>query len=128
MLIGVPKEIKSNEHRIGLTPAGVRELVHNGHQVMVQRDGAQTIGFDNSHYEQAGAEIVENELLLHALRAHSSQHPGRDEIVAVDHVVLPHNGHWGQYPGNPVLVGYHPAPPVEGDVHQTIMQRSSLGA
>jgi alanine dehydrogenase len=59
MLIGVPREIKSNEHRIGLTPAGVRELVHHGHQVMVQRDGALTIGFDNSHYQQAGAEIID---------------------------------------------------------------------
>ena len=59
MLIGVPKEIKSNEHRIGCTPAGVRELVHHGHQVMVQRGGALTIGFEDGHYEQAGAEIVE---------------------------------------------------------------------
>ncbi len=58
MLIGVPKEIKNNEYRIGLTPTGVRELVHNGHQVMVQRDGALTIGFENAHYEKAGAEIV----------------------------------------------------------------------
>ena len=60
MLIGVPKEIKSNEHRIGCTPAGVRELVHHGHQVMVQRGGALTIGFEDAHYEQAGAEIVES--------------------------------------------------------------------
>ena len=59
MLIGVPKEIKSNEYRIGLTPAGVRELAHHGHQIMVQRDGALTIGFENVLYEQAGAEIVD---------------------------------------------------------------------
>ena len=59
MLIGVPREIKSNEYRIGLTPAGARELVHHGHQVMVQRDGALTIGFENVHYEKAGAEIVD---------------------------------------------------------------------
>ena len=59
MLIGVPKEIKSNEHRIGLTPVGVREMVHHGHQVMVQRGGALTIGFEDIHYEQAGAEIVD---------------------------------------------------------------------
>jgi alanine dehydrogenase len=58
MLIGVPKEIKSNEHRIGLTPVGVRELVHHGHQVMVQGNGALTIGFEDAHYQQAGAEIV----------------------------------------------------------------------
>lgn len=58
MLIGVPKEIKNNEYRIGLTPAGVRELVQQGNSVMVQRDGAADIGFGNELYEQAGAEIV----------------------------------------------------------------------
>ena len=59
MLIGVPKEIKNHEYRTGLTPGGVKELVHNGHQVMVQQDGGKSIGFDNEQYQQAGAEIVE---------------------------------------------------------------------
>jgi alanine dehydrogenase len=59
MLIGVPKEIKNNEYRIGLTPAGVRELVQQGNAVLVERDGALAIGFENEHYEQAGAEIVD---------------------------------------------------------------------
>ncbi|MEH6609471.1 MAG: alanine dehydrogenase [Halioglobus sp.] len=59
MLIGVPKEIKNHEYRIGLTPGGVKELVHNGHQVMVQLDGGKSIGFDNEQYQQAGAEIVD---------------------------------------------------------------------
>jgi alanine dehydrogenase len=58
MLIGVPKEIKSNEHRIGLTPAGARELVHHGHQVLVERGGALSIGFEDDHYRQAGAAIA----------------------------------------------------------------------
>ena len=58
MLIGVPREIKNHEYRIGLTPAGVRELVHDGHQVMVEEDGAAAIGFDNDQYRDAGAEIV----------------------------------------------------------------------
>ena len=44
MLIGVPKEIKNHEYRIGLTPSGARELVSNGHQVIVQRDGGKAIG------------------------------------------------------------------------------------
>ena len=43
MLIGVPKEIKNHEYRIGLTPAGARELVNNGHKVMVQKDGGKAI-------------------------------------------------------------------------------------
>ncbi|MFT6285761.1 MAG: alanine dehydrogenase [Alcanivorax sp.] len=59
MLIGVPKEIKNHEYRIGLTPGGVKELVQNGHQVMVQFDGGKSIGFDNAQYQQAGAEIVD---------------------------------------------------------------------
>ena len=59
MLIGVPKEIKNHEYRIGLTPAGVKELVQHGHQVLVQRDGGAAIGFDDEQYRQAGAEIVD---------------------------------------------------------------------
>ena len=58
MLIGVPREIKNHEYRIGLTPAGVRELVHDGHQVMVEQDGGTAIGFEDSQYREAGAEIV----------------------------------------------------------------------
>jgi len=59
MLIGVPKEIKNNEYRVGLVPGSVRELVANGHQVMVQRKAGAGIGFDDVVYEQAGATIVE---------------------------------------------------------------------
>jgi len=59
MLIGVPKEIKNHEYRIGLTPAGARELISHGHKVMVQRDGGKAIGFGNEMYEKAGAEIVD---------------------------------------------------------------------
>jgi alanine dehydrogenase len=58
MLIGVPKEIKVHEYRIGLTPASVRELIHHGHEVLVQRNGAQTIGLTDEMYIEAGAQIV----------------------------------------------------------------------
>lgn len=58
MIIGIPKEIKNHEYRIGMTPAGVRELVHNGHTVLVQHDGGAAIGFDDASYLDAGAEIV----------------------------------------------------------------------
>jgi alanine dehydrogenase len=57
MLIGVPKEIKNHEYRIGLTPAGARELVANGHQVAVQKDGGKGIGLTDDMYRKAGAEI-----------------------------------------------------------------------
>ncbi|SLN11784.1 alanine dehydrogenase [Oceanibacterium hippocampi] len=59
MLIGVPKEIKTHEYRIGMTPSAVREAVHNGHKVLVQKDGAARIGFDDENYRAAGAEIID---------------------------------------------------------------------
>ena len=58
MKIGVPKEIKVHEYRVGLVPAGVRELVDAGHQVVVQTGGGAGIGFEDSHYQAAGATIA----------------------------------------------------------------------
>ncbi|MDO7639249.1 MAG: alanine dehydrogenase, partial [OM182 bacterium] len=58
MLIGVPKEIKNHEYRIGLTPAGVRELVGAGHQVLVETQGGTAIGLTDEQYVEAGAEVV----------------------------------------------------------------------
>jgi alanine dehydrogenase len=60
MLIGVPKEIKNQEYRIGLTPAGVVELVTRGHEVIVENNGAAEIGFENEQYQSAGASIVDS--------------------------------------------------------------------
>ena len=59
MLIGVPKEIKNHEYRIGLTPGGVRELVVNGHEVIVENNGGAAIGFSNEEYMAAGAKIID---------------------------------------------------------------------
>ncbi len=58
MLIGVPKEIKVHEYRVGLTPAGVRELIAHGHQVIVQTQAGTGIGIADALYEAAGASIV----------------------------------------------------------------------
>ena len=58
MLIGVPKEIKNHEYRVGLVPSSVRELVANGHQVIVEHNAGAGIGFDDSVYENAGATVV----------------------------------------------------------------------
>ena len=58
MLIGVPKEIKSDEYRVGLTPESVLSLVDAGHQVMVLTDAGLGIGKDDQDYLKAGAEIV----------------------------------------------------------------------
>ncbi|MBI5278413.1 MAG: alanine dehydrogenase [Burkholderiales bacterium] len=59
MLIGVPKEIKNHEYRVGLTPASVRELVVHGHQVLVQSGAGAAIGLADDQYRTAGAQIVE---------------------------------------------------------------------
>ena len=58
MLIGVPKEIKNHEYRVGMTPAGVREVVHHGHQVIVETKAGSGIGMDDSVYEAAGATVI----------------------------------------------------------------------
>ena len=60
MLIGVPKEIKNHEYRIGMTPAGVREVIAAGHQVMLQKDGGTAIGLTDAMYVAAGASIIDN--------------------------------------------------------------------
>jgi alanine dehydrogenase len=57
MRIGVPKEIKVHEYRVGLVPAGVRELVDAGHQVLVESGAGAGIGFGDSDYRSAGASI-----------------------------------------------------------------------
>jgi alanine dehydrogenase len=55
MLIGVPREIKVREYRVGLTPTNVREVVAHGHQVVVERGAGAGIGMTDAHYEAAGA-------------------------------------------------------------------------
>ena len=59
MKIGVPKEIKPQENRIGLTPDSVKTLVSEGHQVLVENDGGFEAGFDNNQYKSAGAKIFQ---------------------------------------------------------------------
>jgi alanine dehydrogenase len=58
MRVGVPKEIKVLENRVGLTPGSVRELVHHGQSVVVEHNAGQGIGMDDDAYRRAGAEIV----------------------------------------------------------------------
>ena len=59
MKIGVPKEIKPQENRIGLTPDSVKNLVSNGHDVLVENNGGFEAGFENSAYTSAGAKIID---------------------------------------------------------------------
>lgn len=58
MKIGIPKEIKNNENRVGMTPAGVAELVKHGHKVMVEHTAGEGSGFADKDYVAAGAEII----------------------------------------------------------------------
>jgi alanine dehydrogenase len=58
MIIAVPKEIKTNENRVALTPAGTLELTKRGHQVYIQQSAGENSGFPDSEYEAAGASIL----------------------------------------------------------------------
>lgn len=58
MLVGVPKEIKDNEYRAGMVPSSVHELVHHGHEVLVQEGLGLGIGLSDEEYKQSGAKIV----------------------------------------------------------------------
>ena len=58
MIIGIPKEIKNNENRVGMTSSGVKELVKHGHKVYVQHTAGEGSGFADEEYVKAGAEIL----------------------------------------------------------------------
>ena len=58
MIVGLPKEIKDNEYRVGLTPAGVRALTDAGHPVIVEKGAGDGSGFEDALYQKAGAEII----------------------------------------------------------------------
>ena len=58
MLIGVPKEIKDHEYRVGVTPAGAHALVQHGHEVLVEAQAGARVGFPDAEYQAAGARIV----------------------------------------------------------------------
>lgn len=60
MLVGVPKEIKNNEFRVGMTPASVREMVAHGHQVVVESEAGSGIGATNADYIAVGASIIDD--------------------------------------------------------------------
>lgn len=66
MIIGVPKEIKISENRVGLTEAGVRQLVKEGHTLLVEKDAGVGSGILNQQYEKAGAKIVDTKAEVYA--------------------------------------------------------------
>jgi alanine dehydrogenase len=60
MHVGIPKEIKDHEYRVGMTPPGVRELTRRGHEVLIQTGAGHAIGIDDQDYISAGAGIADN--------------------------------------------------------------------
>jgi alanine dehydrogenase len=60
MIIGVPKEIKNNENRVAITPAGVMSFINAGHKVIIEKDAGIGSGFTNEDYANAGAQIIDN--------------------------------------------------------------------
>ena len=58
MIVGIPKEIKNNENRVSLTPAGTHELVQRGHTVYIQHTAGINSGFSDEEYEKVGARIL----------------------------------------------------------------------
>jgi alanine dehydrogenase len=66
MLVGVPREIKDNEFRVGLTPGAVRELSSHGHKIVVQAGAGTAIDLDDEQYRAAGAEIVPDAATVYA--------------------------------------------------------------
>ncbi len=79
MIVGVPKEIKSNEYRVGITPAGVSEFVRRNHPVLIEQNAGVGSGFSDDDYQAAGASIV----------AHASDVYGKAEMIYKVKEILP---------------------------------------
>lgn len=79
MKIGVPKEIKTHEYRVGLTPGAVREYVAAGHSVLVEHGAGLGIGADGTDYQRAGAEIAPDASAVFAAFALRKPLPRRPE-------------------------------------------------
>jgi alanine dehydrogenase len=102
MLVGVPKEIKVHEYRVGLTPGSVREMVAAGHAVVVERGAGTGIGMDDDAYIRAGARIADTAAQIFA---------SADMIVKVKE---PQPSEWGMLrPGQILFTYLHLAPDPE---------------
>ena len=112
MRIGVPKEIKDHEYRVGVTPAGVAALTASGHEVLVETAAGARIGFNDALYEAAGAMIA-----------------GRTEIYACDMIVKvkePQPSEWPLLRAGQILFCYlHLAP--DPDLTRGLLERKIIG-
>jgi len=99
VIVGLPKEIKDNEYRVGLTPAGVRALTDAGHQVNVEKNAGEGSGFDDALYQKAGAQIINSADDIWA---------GADMIVKVKEPIAPEYPRMGE--GHLLFTYLHLAP------------------
>ena len=60
MIVGVPREIKDSEYRVGLVPSGAHQLTEDGHQVVIESGAGAGSGFEDDEYQEAGATIASN--------------------------------------------------------------------
>lgn len=96
MLIGIPKEIKNNENRVALTPAGVHSLVSRGHRVLIETNAGLGSGFTDADYQKQGAEIVATageawaaELVVKVKESLSSEYGYlRDDLLLFTYLLL----------------------------------------
>ena len=100
MLIGVPKEIKSDEHRVALTPAGAEMLAEAGHDLLIERGAGLGSGFSDGFYEGAGAKVLDTadeiwaraEIILKVKEPIKPEWPKmRSGPVSYTHLTLPTN-------------------------------------
>ena len=90
MIIGVPKEIKLQEHRIGLTPDSVKALIERGHEVLVENNGGFEAGFTNEDYLKVGSKIVKTpeEIFKKAEIIVKVKEPQMNEVKMIEKVKL----------------------------------------
>jgi alanine dehydrogenase len=92
MIVGILKEIKTEENRISMTPAGVEVMIQNGHTLLVEKDGGKGSGFEDEVYKNAGAEIVDTpqeiferaEMVMHV----KEPLPAEYDLIREDQIVF----------------------------------------
>ena len=114
MIIGVPKEIKNNENRVAITPAGVAAFIKNGHKVIIQDQAGVGSGFSNEEYIEAGAEII----------------PSAEEVFAMADMIMkvkePLAQEYGLFKEGQILFTYlHLAP--EPELTQALLDKKVVG-
>jgi alanine dehydrogenase len=114
VIIGVPKEIKTNEYRVGMVPAGVRPLVEKGHHVLIEKAAGEGSGISDEEYQIAGAKIVDSVKKVFV------------EAEMIVKVKEPLPEEWGLLKEGQILFTYlHLAP--AGELTKTLLEKKVIG-